>query len=535
MVPSSQRSPTVRESTSSIDEIIQLVARSGRVSTAAARPALDDVGDEGDEEPPISQEAPCSHRAGDSFGPYRLVRPIGCGGMGSVWVGHHRELDTEVAIKMLRSDMQESVIIERFLNEARLLARIDHPAVVHVSDFGYTDEAAPYLVMELLTGESLFDALHRRGQRFTAVQAVRLLLPIAHGLSAIHAKEIVHRDLKPDNIFLAEQDQGLLQPKLVDFGVARSLRGSSGARLTLRGGLLGSPQYMAPEQARGDLDIDPRADVWAFCAVLYECVTGRSLFPMEDNYERVLRRILDEKPKPLAEHGVDEPELWKILEQGLRKNRRRRWQSMDALGAALAAWLHARDIQEDVTGASLASCWMRPPAATDRAAGAPRHSPATAGSNVRSRSRSRAMEPSRLGAALAAGVTLGIGVGSLAAAWLSAMDASAAPPPVATASSVPAGALSSSRPVALEDLELVTDSVDEDEVSFDDLLSPSSTVVTGRPSPAPRAAPGHRGRSAPPSAKKAPGAPAPPGREPSAVAAGVGASSVDVFYDDLGF
>ena len=141
-------------------------------------------------------------------------------------------------------------------------------------DVGKTEHGDPFIVMELLQGESLGSVLATSG-RMAATRAVQLLLPIADALSMAHAKRIVHRDLKPDNVFICKGD-GQIQPKLVDFGIAKLDKGE-GTFTTQAGAVLGSPEYMSPEQARGEDDLDLRTDVWSFCVVLYEALTGRFL------------------------------------------------------------------------------------------------------------------------------------------------------------------------------------------------------------------------------------------------------------------
>ena len=161
------------------------------------------------------------YREGDVVaGKYQLGRHLGEGGMGDVWLAHNETLDIDVALKLIRGELATAEMAERLLHEARAAARLGHPAIVRVNDFGKTDRGDPFIVMELLQGEDLGAALSSRG-RLNAVTAVRTLLPIAHALMVAHNKGIVHRDLKPENVFLAKSDDGKLQPKLVDFGVAK--------------------------------------------------------------------------------------------------------------------------------------------------------------------------------------------------------------------------------------------------------------------------------------------------------------------------
>jgi serine/threonine-protein kinase len=286
---------------------------------------------------------------------YRLGRKLGEGGMGAVWLAHNETLDIDVAIKLIRGEVASAEMADRLLQEARAAARLGHPAIVRVNDFGKTSRGDPFIVMELLDGQDLAGALAKRG-RLSAIKAVRTLLPIAHALTVAHNKGIVHRDLKPENVFLAKNDEGQIQPKLVDFGVAK-LETDVSQRLTQNGALVGSPLYMSPEQARGD-DVDHRADIWALAVVLYETITGRPPFEGK-NYNAVLYSITANPPTPITELDVGDAELWTILERGLQKDPDRRWYSMRDFGEALARWLEDRDVHEDITGASLQTAWLQ--------------------------------------------------------------------------------------------------------------------------------------------------------------------------------
>lgn len=288
---------------------------------------------------------------------YRLVRLIAQGGMGSIWIAHNLALDVQVALKLIRLDVKADGADERLLTEARAAARLKHPSILRVFDFGRTRSGDPFIVMEHLQGETLGDVLDRDG-RLDAVTTVQLMLPIADGLIAAHAKGIMHRDLKPDNFFLSDSD-GRLQPKIVDFGIARfaQTEGVRDRRLTEAGTLLGSPDYMSPEQARGEEDIDHRADVWAFCVVLYECITGRVPF-QEANYHALLRHIIESDVPSILEYAAGDAELWRILRRGLAKDRSDRYLTMRELGEDLAAWLLSHGFTEDACGQSLKVTWL---------------------------------------------------------------------------------------------------------------------------------------------------------------------------------
>jgi eukaryotic-like serine/threonine-protein kinase len=288
-------------------------------------------------------------------GKYRLVRMLGEGGMGSVWAAENVALDSPVAIKLIRGEGDREDMALRLLQEARAAAKLGHPAIVRVFDIGQTEGGSPFIVMELLEGESLGARLER-DWRLSAVDAVRLLLPIADALRAAHAKGIVHRDIKPDNIFLVP-DGANVQPKLVDFGIAKLEQRELATHQTERGVVVGSPDYMSPEQARGEEDIDYRSDVWAFCVVVYEAVGG--VAPFEGaNYNALLRSIVEDEPLKLTQRAAGDEELSSVLAVGMAKDRAARWRSMDELGVALATWLFRQGVFEDAAGSSLDSRWL---------------------------------------------------------------------------------------------------------------------------------------------------------------------------------
>jgi len=292
---------------------------------------------------------------------YELVRLLGEGGMGAVWVAKHLTLDVHVALKIMHSELARQMpgAADRMLQEARAAACIGHPAIVQVFDYGRTKDGDPFISMELLHGESLAQALTRRG-RLPPTRALQVLLPIADALAVAHQRGIVHRDLKPDNVFLARLADGRVQPKVLDFGVAK-LETASSPKLTMQGTVLGSPAYMAPEQAWGENDIDQRADVWAFAVMLYELLTGDTPFHA-DTYNALLFAITRDQPKSIVDHGINEPELWDLINRCLAKDRDQRFADMRELGRALAEWLVARGVKTDITKAPLAS-WLdrRPP------------------------------------------------------------------------------------------------------------------------------------------------------------------------------
>jgi eukaryotic-like serine/threonine-protein kinase len=193
-----------------------------------------------------------AYRPGDVIANrYTLISPLGAGGMGVVWLAHANNLGVNVALKLLRGSLAGTQAVDRMAREARAAAKLGHYAMARVLDFGQTESDHPFLVMELLEGESLRELLDRKA-RIEPVRAVRTLLPIADALMAAHDKGIVHRDVKPGNIFISHEDQGRLQPKLLDFGVAKleeTNLDDKRRKLTDLGAVLGSPDYLSPEQA----------------------------------------------------------------------------------------------------------------------------------------------------------------------------------------------------------------------------------------------------------------------------------------------
>ncbi|HEX7671781.1 MAG TPA: protein kinase, partial [Polyangiaceae bacterium] len=287
-------------------------------------------------------------------GKYLLGKLIGEGGMGSVWLAQNMDLDAPVAIKLLSGDVAPIEAAARLRREARAAARVEHRAIVRVFDCGETEHGDPFIVMELLEGRTLADVLDGK-QALSVISAIQLMLPIIDGLSTAHDHGIVHRDIKPENIFLAQGARNV-QPKVVDFGIAKIDRWDPNPGITLQGTVIGSPSYMAPEQARGLDDVDHRSDIWAVCAVLYEAVAGQPPFRGE-THNAVLRSIIEEEVTPLTSMGGDEAALWTVLERGFAKDRFQRHQTMRELGTALAAVLLGRGMLEDICGDPIASTW----------------------------------------------------------------------------------------------------------------------------------------------------------------------------------
>lgn len=297
-----------------------------------------------------------SYGSGDVIaGKYRLDWEAQQGGMCHVWMAVNEVLDLPVAIKFLRRELRCPAFVSFLQREARVMAVLRHPAIVQIFDSGEIAPDNPFIVMERLEGEDLRQSLEREGP-WRAEDAVRLLLPIASGLCAAHEHGIVHRDLKPENILLARDTVGTILPKLLDFGIAKA--NSEGLRApVLDTNATGTVGYMAPEQAFALEGLDHRADIWAFCAVLYEVISG-SIPLSGESLDDMQRAHVQDVISPLTRSSGVDGALWAILERGLRVDPNERWSSMHELGQALARWLVARGILEDVRGGSITTEWF---------------------------------------------------------------------------------------------------------------------------------------------------------------------------------
>jgi serine/threonine protein kinase len=229
---------------------------------------------------------------------YGIRSVIGEGGMGAVYEAEHLVLGRLVALKVLHpTNAAKPEAVSRFQHEARVVSSIGHPNICELYDVGKLEDGTPFLVMERLVGDTLADRINKEGALPPEV-VFDTLLQILSGLSAAHRKGIIHRDIKPENIFLA-RTPGSTEPiaKLLDFGISKMSALDADLHLTRTGMVMGTPYYMAPEQARGDR-IDHRVDLYAIGVIFYECLTGRRPF-VAPNYNALLVQILSGKPKPL--------------------------------------------------------------------------------------------------------------------------------------------------------------------------------------------------------------------------------------------
>jgi serine/threonine-protein kinase len=265
---------------------------------------------------------------------YRIVRRLGRGGMGEVYQAERVASGEHVALKcVLRELAQDDGALRRFQAEARAASGLGHPNIVDVFATGTLADGRPYLCMELLRGHSLQHELDTHG-RLSEARAVELAIAVCDALQCAHAGGIVHRDLKPANVFIVPRTQAPDLVKLLDFGVAKMLA-QPGARLTTTGIVLGTPHFMAPEQASGEGEIDQRVDVYALGVLLYYCVTGRLPFEGKRFVELVVQ-ICSRVPEPpeqlCPELSLD---LSDIIQTAMQKLPGRRFSSAHALKTAL--------------------------------------------------------------------------------------------------------------------------------------------------------------------------------------------------------
>jgi eukaryotic-like serine/threonine-protein kinase len=269
---------------------------------------------------------------GQSFGRYHIIDKLGEGGMATVYKAYDTRLERDVAIKVIRVDQFSPAtlqsVLARFEREAKSLARLTHPNVVHISDYGEQDNV-PYLVMDYLPGGTLKSRL---GQPLKWQEACKLLLPIAQALGYAHEQNLIHRDVKPANILLTNKGQ----PMLTDFGIAKILD-TGGQTLTATGVGIGTPEYMAPEQWTGKTT--PQSDIYSLGVVMYEMLTGRTPFSSDTPAAILLKQATEPLPRPM-QYAQDLPEaVEKVLIKALAREPADRYQTMDDFARALEGLL----------------------------------------------------------------------------------------------------------------------------------------------------------------------------------------------------
>ena len=228
----------------------------------------------------------------------RLVRELGRGGMGSVWIAEHRGLRTDVVVKLMRPELAtDGTSLQRFRLEAAAAAQVKSPHAVQILDVGTIESGEPYIVMELLAGEDLRTVLDRRGPLALDVVST-VVSQIARALDAAHAQGVVHRDIKPENVFLCRSPDDSVFVKVLDFGIAKVTVFDSLPGTTRTGSLLGTPYYMSPEQVVDSKRVDPRTDVWALGVLAYEAIVGARPFEGETIAELAVAILHAPMPRP---------------------------------------------------------------------------------------------------------------------------------------------------------------------------------------------------------------------------------------------
>jgi serine/threonine-protein kinase len=264
---------------------------------------------------------------------YRVDQLLAVGGMGAVYIGTHTKLRKRVAIKVLNPQLSSPLMVERFHREAITASQIGHEGIAQVTDLGTSNDGEPFLVMELLEGDSLAKRLKATGA-MPIEAACTIGAAILSPLDAAHRAGIVHRDLKPDNVFLVRQSRGEIV-KLLDFGISRATGLEAEFRLTTTGLVLGTPYYMSPEQARGEHEVNHLADIYAFGVILYEMLCGQ--VPIQgDNYNQLMFKVMSGDYRPARTLRPDLPrELEQIIAAAIALDPQDRPQSAAALEQAL--------------------------------------------------------------------------------------------------------------------------------------------------------------------------------------------------------
>ena len=276
-----------------------------------------------------------SNLLGQSLGRYHILEQLGEGGMATVYKAYDTRLETDVAVKVIRTENLAPSVLERslkrFEREAKALARLTHPNIVKVTDYGEY-EGKPYLVMEYLPGGTLKQKL---GKPLEWQEALHILLPIARALDFAHRQSMIHRDVKPSNILITADGE----PMLTDFGIAKILDLEETQDLTGTSAAVGTPEYMAPEQVTAKT-VDHRADIYALGVVLYEMVTGRKPFIADTPMAVLIKHATESLPRP-SQFAVNLPEVVeKLLIKAMAKKPDDRYQTMNEMAVA---WQSARE------------------------------------------------------------------------------------------------------------------------------------------------------------------------------------------------
>ena len=286
------------------------------------------------------------------FGQYQLVRKLGEGGMGEVYLAEHSLLKRPCALKLIKPEAgTDPVAMARFEREVQSAARLAHPNTIEIFDYGLTGDGTFYYVMEYLQGKSLGDLVRSHGP-LPAGRVIYLMRQVCAGLAEAHGLGLVHRDLKPANVFVAVRGGESDVSKVLDFGLVKLTRDPGAANLTSDMTVSGTPMFMAPEQTVGDRSLDARADIYALGAVMYHALTGQPPFVGENAFAIMMAHSRDPVVPP-SQLNPDVPaDLEQVVLRCLAKKPEDRYPSATALGQALAACAAASD-----WGANRAEAW----------------------------------------------------------------------------------------------------------------------------------------------------------------------------------
>ncbi|MCC6334678.1 MAG: protein kinase [Myxococcales bacterium] len=266
-------------------------------------------------------------------GKFKIIRKLGQGGMGAVYLAEQLGIGHRVALKFLKAEFStDAEIARRFLNEAKSYARVAHPNAVALHDFGQDDEGNLFIAMEYCEGVDLKKVISEQG-RLPMIEAIEVVLQVAEVLANAHDKGVIHRDLKPENIMIRRGIRGV-HAKVLDFGIARLM--DAGTKLTVAGAIAGTPRYMSPEQVEGR-EVDLRADVYSLGIVLFEALTGSQPFDGATVAEILRKQVVEPMPH-LKERAadLDYPDLDAVIQKACVKKREQRWPDMLTLANALS-------------------------------------------------------------------------------------------------------------------------------------------------------------------------------------------------------